>query len=490
MLGADNDAKSDILYGGTGLDFLYGNGGGNDVIITRHGSQFGAGDSDLAEDEAWKEYAKSTDKVWYLAGSGGDDEITVDYVTNPYNPLYGRHLVTFSTAGSFDPRFNGFDSFTAFDTNNDAIHDTVDNVLDLENLLVDRETGLPRIGQAAVLEQFANMGVTATDIVGQVFGLETDFAAIIIDALDGSDNVTVGETVQKTVWVDAGPGDDLVRIEPQLAFLPDATDPFGDRNDVIGDVSDHSNAYDFGVVDSSRTYAGLTIDSARAEEPDIDWYRFQLGVDTFLGDIIAVRPTSGLANVALECRLYEIVDDTLTDMGLYDPLNGPIDISTLQQATDYWLSVKSEGSIPTEYEIALALAATHDEAESNDSAASAALIQHIHNVSRIVGLTLDQTSDVDWFKFSLQSGGVTDGEIALELSADDYVTMELFANSATELLDTSTTHTVDTAGKEALVLLSSLPEGDYWLRVSVDTARAGHQPVRYELNPEVGQAAL
>ena len=45
------------------------------------------------------------------------------------------------------------------------------------------------------------------------------------DALGGDDVVTVGETVQRTVWVDAGKGNDKVTIAPSLAFLPDATDP-------------------------------------------------------------------------------------------------------------------------------------------------------------------------------------------------------------------------------------------------------------------------
>ena len=145
MLGVNNPAGGDVLYAGTGLDFLYGNGGGNDVLVSRHGTQFGAGDSTLSENDQWKQLAKSTDRAWYLAGSGGDDEIDIDYVTNPYNPLYGRHLVTFATAGSFDPRFNGFDSFTAFDRNNDPIHDSQDRVLDIEALLLNRSTGLPRL---------------------------------------------------------------------------------------------------------------------------------------------------------------------------------------------------------------------------------------------------------------------------------------------------------------------------------------------------------
>jgi hypothetical protein len=49
-------------------------------------------DGAVAGDE-WKEYARSTDKVWYYAGTNRDDVITVDYVTEP-GLLQGHHLIT------------------------------------------------------------------------------------------------------------------------------------------------------------------------------------------------------------------------------------------------------------------------------------------------------------------------------------------------------------------------------------------------------------
>ena len=77
----------------------------------------------------------------------------------------------------------------------------------------------------------ASTDKTFKDVLSGFFGGEEQFLAIIIDTLGGNDNVTVHETVQRTVWIDAGAGDDVVRIEPQFAILPDRTDPFLDRND-------------------------------------------------------------------------------------------------------------------------------------------------------------------------------------------------------------------------------------------------------------------
>ena len=41
------------------------------------------------------------------------------------------------------------------------------------------------------------------------------------DALGGNDIITVGPTVQKTVWVDGGPGDDTVQFLSGNAILAD-----------------------------------------------------------------------------------------------------------------------------------------------------------------------------------------------------------------------------------------------------------------------------
>ena len=91
MLGGE---RSDLLYGGTGLDFMYGNSprGVDDRLYNRSGKLFEAADAGLAGQE-WKQYAMESDKVWYYGGSNIDDVITVDFVTEP-GLLSGHHLIT------------------------------------------------------------------------------------------------------------------------------------------------------------------------------------------------------------------------------------------------------------------------------------------------------------------------------------------------------------------------------------------------------------
>ena len=203
-----------------------------------------------------------------------------------------------------------------------------------------------------------------------------------------------------------------------------------------------------------------------------------------------MTPTSGIADVDLEYHVYQILGNTLTDLGLYDTDRGCLDLSTLEPALDYWLRVESIGSIPTEYEISFSLAATSDAGEYNNSATSARRIENIHNIARIRGLTLDEPTDEDWFRFTLRGQGGTGDRIDLELSAAGYVTLRLFDDPTSAAVATVATHAGGVPGTDVSLDLSGYPQGDYWVQVSIDTAQTGHQPVRYELRPLVGQAAV
>ena len=188
VLGGD---FNDNLYGGTGLDFLYGNGGDN-VLWTADGYAFDNDDSGLAGDE-WKEYAKGTDKVWYYRGTNADDVVSVDYVTEP-GLLGGRHIITRLTNNNgnftFDAQVNL--SFSATDSQGNSLY---------------------------------------SDLPSGTLPPEDDFLAIIVDALGGNDVINIGPTVQVSVWTDAGFGDDIVNTASGNSILPDSTEQ-GGRNDV------------------------------------------------------------------------------------------------------------------------------------------------------------------------------------------------------------------------------------------------------------------
>jgi hypothetical protein len=401
--------RADTLYGGTGLDFMDGAGGG-DLLLTRRGLSFENTDA-FGTDDSWKQYARNSNRVWYISGSEGDDTVRIDYVTNPYNPLFGRHLVAFSTAGAFDPRFNGFDSFTAFDRNNNAIHARVDNVVDTASMLADPDTGAPRAPDDINLSRLPD-GATPTDIVNTILGGEPEFLAIVIDARAGNDTVAVGETVRTSVWVDGGSGDDTITIAPSRAFLPDRTDPRTQRNDTM------ANAYSLGTLDGSRAFTGLTIDSNRPETPDTDWYKVRFAQAPVAGDQLRLIPSDEINNLVLRMELYNAVD---AKVGFVEALSGNraelpaiCSLTGLLANTDYWIKVTSDGAIPAGYELRFDLAATVDAAEPNNISKAATAIGSLLANQSVQGLTIHNSTDTDWFTLRLEKQGGTSDTIEIK----------------------------------------------------------------------------
>lgn len=190
VLGGTSD---DRLYGGTGLDFLYGNGG-LDTLYRADGSAF----SDLDEGQggdAWKAYARSTDKVWYTHGTEGDDTINVFF-----DSTSERHVVKLTDAGQTTLGFAPWD-MSQFVLNLRAFLEQVDAA-------IAGGTPLP------TTDGYRKSGA---EILGSLLPPEGDFQAIIVDALAGNDTITVEATVQKTVWIDGGAGDDEITVEPTRA---------------------------------------------------------------------------------------------------------------------------------------------------------------------------------------------------------------------------------------------------------------------------------
>ncbi|MEZ6120470.1 MAG: calcium-binding protein [Pirellulaceae bacterium] len=138
MLG-NSSVNSEQLYGGTGLDFLYGNGGGGalgDELYTYRGERFGEGQMPWEQDDAWKEYAKQTDAVWYVGAKSGlsnvADTVRIDYVTDPTSPVYNRHQISVKQAGTFNVLYQ-FEGTSPFDASGDGQSST-ESFFELENV--------------------------------------------------------------------------------------------------------------------------------------------------------------------------------------------------------------------------------------------------------------------------------------------------------------------------------------------------------------------
>jgi Ca2+-binding RTX toxin-like protein/Leucine-rich repeat (LRR) protein len=312
--------NADSLFGGTRLDFLYGNGG-TDQLFNRDGTPFTNLDSGLAGDE-WKTYAQQTNKVWYVGGSNADDIITIDFVTEP-GFLQGHHLVTRLTNnnGNFTFAAQVQLDFEARDNAGKAIWDPGDLVFD------------PATNQYTNPANFAGL-----------LPPEGDFEAIIIDALAGNDQITVGPTVQKSVWIDGGSGDDQVNIKSGNPILPDQTEGAA-RNDTQQTAHDLIADPNVGPIAGSTLLTGLTIDNPHDE----DWYKIRFATAPQSGDSLTISGLAAIDGLSVELRSAVSL--------LRTSVNGRLDLTGLAAGTTFFLHITSN-LVPTIYQWSFALAAS------------------------------------------------------------------------------------------------------------------------------------
>ncbi len=156
-------------------------------------------------------YARESDQVWYVGGSNAADKIDLNFVTEP-GLLTDHHLLTrltnnngnFSFAAQIRLDFEATDADGNKVWNADNLKFRVAEYLATEDVNA-RTAELSKIATAT-------SDPTNEQLLASLIPPEGDFQVILIDALGGNDQVTVGPTVQKSVWIDAGAGDDQVEI--------------------------------------------------------------------------------------------------------------------------------------------------------------------------------------------------------------------------------------------------------------------------------------
>lgn len=315
MLGSAQ--SGDKLFGGTGLDFLYGNGG-QDQLFNRDGTPFENMDDNGVAGQEWKDYAKSTGKVWYVGGSNLDDIITVDFVTEP-GALAGHHLVTRLTNnnGNFTFAAQVELDFEAHNPDGSLVWDPTKLVFDPNTLSYDNQSA------------YANL-----------LPPEGDFQAIIIDALGGNDTITVGPTVTKSVWIDGGDGNDHVSIKSGNPILPDQLEGTT-RNDTRQTAHNFTTDANIGTISANRLLTGMSLDSPT----DVDFYKFRLAAA--ISGNLAVTSLS-----ASDGMVLQILD--ANGNLLRTSAGGVVSLTGLAAGTDFFLRVNSNLN-PTIYQLAFAV---------------------------------------------------------------------------------------------------------------------------------------
>ena len=393
---------------------MFGNGG-NDTLYRSDGRTFDSLDDSVAGD-AWKQYARSTNKVWYVGASNVDDIIKVDFVTEP-GLLAEHHLITRQTSNGENVTFDATVrlDFAATDTGGNSIWDAKDILLDLDRLM----TADPRDRQDA-LGELAN---AERQLVNNLLPPEGDFLAIIIDALDGNDEITIGPTVQKTVWVDGGAGNDTIKILSGNAILIDQTE-FESRND------DAATAYLLG-----QQAAILAARAAPADGRITRNATFSLQLVNDPGAAVDLAPTVEIklaATATLDNRdsndLAKDLNDALAAAGLGDEVGARADGARMA------LFTRDAGASNQLRLVTSATDAASTALGFDDGQTGAGNVLSGNVVFK--GLTLDSPDDVDHYAFTLASTPGPEFDIRLRsVSPNDRIELEVLTIDLTPVND-------------------------------------------------------
>ena len=368
MLGGE---QGDFLFGGTTVDFMFGNGG-QDVLFRANGSTMESMDDGGLGGDDWKQYAREQDAVWYVGGTNADDEIHVDFVTEP-GVLADHHLVTRLTNnnGNFSFAAQVKLDFNATDARGKPIWNPND-LVKLNEFRVLDQAGIPRDVDSLLTQ----LNVTEAVLASYLLPPEGDFQVILIDALAGNDTVIVGPTVQKTVWIDAGAGDDRVEIQGGNAILVDQAETgrssrtLRTRNDSIGQSYGLAQANDSGIL-LNRQFNGLTIDNPN----DVDWFSFSLLAHEGIANL-TMTTASPADTVTIDLFLQTSVSDPnavplLTATGTQ---TATMDLNSLAINRVYAIRVKTNLT-PTIYGLKFDYGPSHTLTQVNLSSAKTTLVR-------------------------------------------------------------------------------------------------------------------
>jgi Ca2+-binding RTX toxin-like protein len=301
-------------------------------------------------------------------------------------------------------------------------------------------------------DALAEVGLREQQLVGGLLPPEGDFMAIIIDALAGDDTVIVGPTVQKTVWIDAGAGDDRVEIQAGNPILIDRTE-YGTRNDTPDSAFLLGGRATLTATQPAPSDSRLTANAV-----------FDLRVGSGTPVTVTLSASATMDNKGPEDLLADL-QQALQDAGIEDEVaaglkgDAVILLMTTQVGAQASLSLTPlSGSAG-----AVQLGFGTDQSATGEELGSSVTYQD---------LTLDSPDDVDYYRFRLAAAGDPDAVLTVaSISDTDGIRIDLLDSNANLLR----------SGTDRSLSLEGLGAGEYLLEV-----RSNRIPTVYDLLFDLG----
>jgi hypothetical protein len=276
--------------------------------------------------------------------------------------------------------------------------------------------------------QLSDADFRERDLAENLVPPEAEFDAIIVDALGGNDQVTVGPTVQKTVWIDAGAGDDKVVIRSGNAILVDGAEFVEQGEFVIGSSTLPDDLTVQAVFD-----VGLGMDTFRVT---IDPPAAPAGIASLIADVNAalaqaVNNSTQVVEDLTDRIRAELIEDTNagTRYLLLRGLNGTaFNTTAIVTATDAAGNDILELGLPATTVDSAGFVKRNDSPDFAYEVTGSSAQNALLDVSTILtGLTIDNPDDIDWYSFALANAPLAGARILLRSASSlDELTLSLF----------------------------------------------------------------
>jgi hypothetical protein len=257
---------------------------------------------------------------------------------------------------------------------------------------------------------------------------------------------------------------DLTIAAPPCVLPSDCFEPNDCR---VPNDDDDGEATDLGPISGTRRWEDLTVDSAT----DVDWFRFQTQAPSTDAHYVEIQFVHSAGD--LDLQLYDDQGNPLR-LAVSATDNERINLEGLAAGT-YYIEISGYECAPNRYDLMIAApfcALPSDGFEPNGTRAVATDLGSISGPWRGEDLTIDCTTDRDWFQFQTQAPA-TDAHYVEILDGSPGGGMELRLYDAV-----GTPIRYGTSGPDSeRIRLVGLPAGAYFLEVG------GHDgaPHTYEL---------
>ncbi|MFM6323261.1 MAG: pre-peptidase C-terminal domain-containing protein [Microcystis panniformis] len=228
----------------------------------------------------------------------------------------------------------------------------------------------------------------------------------------------------------------------------------------------NTTAYNLRDVEGLQTWSTLSLHNNTDNKTDVDWFKFNILNTADASDFVRIEFDREVGD--LDLYLYDSLGNELTHSSTAQGLEEVKLINSQQSYLSkgyYWVKVERHSSDtegkPVDYQLYINAPQSNkaDWSESHNTQTNSYDLKTIEGTQTWSGLSIDNTSDQDWFKFETKGLGVQGHAVSIDFDHSQ-------GNLSLLVIDpTGKQYTSQSLSNNEKVSLAGLPQGIYSVKV-------------------------